>query len=80
MPQTKANKGLGQVREFFTNLKSQFASAATVSEGSIKTLFEEVRGKLEKALDSLPKESEGDGTCNVRWTTWWGAWPAPAAC
>ena len=60
MPQLKANRDLGQVREFFTNLKSQFASAATVYEGPIKTLFEEVRGKLEGALNALPKESEGD--------------------
>jgi len=60
MPQLKTNRDLGQVREFFTNLKSQFASAATVYEGPIKTLFEEVRGKLEAALNALPKESEGD--------------------
>jgi hypothetical protein len=63
MPQLKVladSHHLGQVREFFNNLKSQFASAATVYEGPIKTLFEEVRGKLENALNALPKESEGD--------------------
>jgi len=59
MPQAQ-KKDLNQVREFFTNLKTQFASAATVYEGPIKALFEEVRGKLESALAGLPKESEGD--------------------
>jgi len=59
MPQAQ-KKDLNQVREFFTNLKTQFASAATIYEGPIKALFEEVRGKLESALAGLPKDSEGD--------------------
>jgi hypothetical protein len=59
MPQAQ-KKDLNQVREFFTNLKTQFASAATIYEGPIKGLFEEVKGKLETALAGLPKDGDGD--------------------
>jgi hypothetical protein len=47
-------------------------------EGPIKALFEEVRGKLEAAVNALLKDWEGDttGTCNPRWTTRWAAWPS----
>ena len=53
-------KDLQGVREFFTNLKTQFASTATVYEGPIKALFDEVTTKLEAVLSGLPKSADAD--------------------
>jgi len=53
-------KDLNGVREFFTNLKTQFASAAATQEGPIKSLFDEVTGKLQSVLAGLPLNVESE--------------------
>ncbi|MGA3265503.1 MAG: hypothetical protein ABSE16_01620 [Verrucomicrobiota bacterium] len=56
----KNSKDLEGIRGFFTTLKSQFASAATVYEGPIRQLFDEVTAKLEAALAALPKTADAN--------------------
>ena len=58
----KSNQDLDGLKAFFTNLRTQFASAAGVYEGPIQTMFAEVTGKLETVLAGLPKTAEG-GWC-----------------
>ena len=52
--QTNIAKDPKAVREVFTNIKTQLASAATSFEGPLKVLFDEVTGKLGGLLDGLP--------------------------
>jgi hypothetical protein len=59
MPLPKNTKDLNGIRDFFTQLKTQFASASAVYEGPIKQLFDEVTGRLQGVLDGLPK-TEGE--------------------
>ena len=56
MPLPKSNKDLTGVRDFISNLHTQFASAATVIGPACSTLFDEVAGKLKGVLDGLPKD------------------------
>ena len=56
MPLPKSNKDLTGVREFISNLQSQFASASTVLGSACSTLFDEVATKLKAVLDGLPKD------------------------
>ena len=59
MPLPKNTKDLNGIREFFSHLKTQFASASAVYQGPIKQLFDEVTGRLQGVLDGFPK-TEGD--------------------
>ena len=53
-------KDIEGFRNFFGTLKQQFASAAEVYEGPIRTLFDEVSSKLTAALEALPKTADAN--------------------
>jgi len=55
MPLPKHTKDLNGIRDFFSHLETQFASASAVYQGPIKQLFKEVTGRLQGVLDGLPK-------------------------
>jgi hypothetical protein len=54
----KDSKDLEGVRGFFSGLRQQFASTATIYTGPIKSLFDDVVAKLDAALAALPKTGE----------------------
>ena len=60
-------KDLKAVREVFTNIRTQLASAATAFEGPLKVLFDEVTGKLGGLLDGLaePRPGTNDAAAHV---------------
>jgi hypothetical protein len=51
-------KDLAGFKEFFTGLQSQFASAATLYEGPLKSLYEETVTKLNGVLTGLKEAGE----------------------
>lgn len=54
MPKPKDTKDLTGLRGFFDGMQAQFASAATVYDGPLKAMFDEVSTKLKSVLDGLP--------------------------
>ena len=65
----KSSQDLEGLKAFFTNLRTQFASAAGVYEGPIQAMFTEVTGKLETVLAGLPKTADS-GWCLTEKLDW----------
>ena len=60
----KSSKDLAGITGFFTNLRQQFASAATIYEGPLKQLIDDVIGKLDETLKLLPKAPDTNWSLN----------------
>jgi hypothetical protein len=60
----KDSKDLEGVRGFFSGLRQQFASTATIYTGPIKSLFDDVVAKLDAALAALPKMGDANFSLN----------------
>jgi hypothetical protein len=60
----KDSKDLEGVRGFFSGLRQQFASTATIYTGPIKSLFDDVVAKLDAALAALPKTTDTNWSLN----------------
>jgi hypothetical protein len=60
----KDSKDLEGVRGFFSGLRQQFASTATIYTDPIKSLFDEVVAKLDAALAALPKTTDTNWSLN----------------
>jgi hypothetical protein len=60
----KDSKDLEGVRGFFSGLRQQFASTATIYSGPIKSLFDDVVAKLDAALAALPKTTDTNWSLN----------------
>jgi len=54
----KGSKDISGIQGFLTTIRDQFASTATVYEGPIRDLFNDVTTKLEAALAALPKTTD----------------------
>ena len=60
MPLPKNTKDLNGIRDFFTHLKNQFASASTVYQEPIKQLFDELTARLQGVRALLTGDQLGD--------------------